>query len=81
MRDDTVGRSIQHSDLDRSSAERETETASASLSKDLALQLLGLMKKVTEKKVSSQTVNAACNCASEIHKILKLNFEMRRRGL
>jgi hypothetical protein len=56
-------------------------TGSESLSKDLALQLLGLMKKVTAKKVTSQTVNAACNCASEIHKILKLNFEMKRRGL
>lgn len=64
--------------LSKTPPEPETSTA---LSKDLALQLLSLMKSVTAKEVTAQTVNAACGCASEIHKILKLNYEMKRNGL
>lgn len=43
----------------------------------VSLRLLGLMKSVT-KEVNPQSVNAACNCASEIHKMLKLSV-MRNR--
>lgn len=51
------------------------EKPSDTLSTDVATQLLALMKAVT-KEVNPQTVNAACNCASEIHKILTLGFKM-----
>ena len=49
------------------------------LSKDLAKHLLELSKKVTSEEVTPQTVNAACQCASELHKIMRLNWEMRSR--
>jgi hypothetical protein len=59
----------------------ESPETSASLSRDLAMQLLTLMKRVTASDVTPSTVNAACNCASEIHKILRLNHEMKKYGL
>lgn len=48
------------------------------LSRDLARHLLDLSKKVTEKAVTPKTVNAACQCAAELYKIMKLNWEMKR---
>lgn len=50
------------------------------LSMSIAEHLLDLMKSVTKDSVSPKTVNAACQCASELHKLMKLNLEMRRRG-
>ena len=48
------------------------------LSKELSLHLLKLAKQVTESEVTPQTVNAACQCAAELYKIMKLNWEMKR---
>lgn len=39
----------------------------------VSLHLLGLMKTVVKNEITPSTVNAACNCAAEIHKILKLS--------
>lgn len=65
----------------KQSARPGSQEVSVSLSKDLATQLLDLMKKVTKDEITPDTVNAACNCASEIHKILKLNFQMKQQGI
>lgn len=54
---------------------------SKNLNRDLAGQLLDLMTRVTKDDVTPDTVNAACNCAAQIHKILKLNFDMQKEGL
>lgn len=47
--------------------------------------LEGLMTKVTEKDCTSETVNAACNCAGRITDLLRLHIEIERmkikRGL
>lgn len=45
------------------------------LSTTVATQLLDLMQAVTKEEVTPETVNAACNCAKEIHKIIRLNME------
>jgi hypothetical protein len=45
------------------------------------MQLLSLMKLVVKEEVNPKTVAAACQCASEIHKILRLNFEMMKKGI
>ncbi len=81
MQDNGEGKTIQAPDSGSSLTKQGSQETSISLSKDLASQLLGLMKKVTDKEISAQTVNSACNCASEIHKILKLNLEMKKHGL
>jgi hypothetical protein len=49
------------------------------LSRDLSIHLLGLAKKVTETEITPATVNAACQCAAELYKIMKLNWEMKGR--
>lgn len=49
------------------------------LSKDLATHLLSLSKQVVAKEITPKTVNAACQCASELYKIMKLNWEMRNK--
>lgn len=36
------------------------------------------MTKVTEDEVTSETVNAACNCADKITDILKVHIEVER---
>jgi len=52
---------------------QENQETFENLPMSVSLQLLGLMKKVVAKEINPETVNAACNCASEIHKILKLS--------
>lgn len=49
------------------------------LSKNLAEHLLNLAKKVTEQEITPKTVSAACQCAGELYKIMKLNWEMKNR--
>jgi hypothetical protein len=48
------------------------------LLKNVSMQLYELMKKVVKDDVNPKTVSAACNCASEIHKMLKLNRDILR---
>ena len=62
------------------SKQLEKKESSESLSRNLSLELLQLMKDVTRTEVSAETVNAACNCASQIHKILRLNLDMKKAG-
>lgn len=63
----------------KSVALQEQET-SPSLSKNLATELMGLIVKVNEAGVTPETVNASCNAAAQIHKILRLNFDMKKDG-
>lgn len=71
---------IRHSDSGKQLQTLENQATSENLAKNLGMQLLSNMKKVTENEVTPATVNAACNCASEIHKLLKINLEMKREG-
>lgn len=58
----------------------EKPSTSESLSKNLATELMGLIRKVNEHGVTAETVNASCNAAAQIHKILRLNFDMKKDG-
>ena len=40
--------------------------------------LEGLMTQVTDKNVTPDTVNAACNCADKIVDILRLHLDVER---
>lgn len=55
----------------------EIQVTSENLPRDVCMQLYNLMKQVVCDDINPKTVNAACGCASEIHKILKLNKEMQ----
>lgn len=67
---DSVQKLQRHEDL----------VTSESLPKNVSMQLYKLMKKVVENEVNPKTVGAACSCAAEICKILKLNHEIRKSG-
>lgn len=54
---------------------------SENLPKNVSMRLYELMTTVVSQEVTPSTVHAACACASEIHKILKLNLDMKRIGL
>lgn len=54
---------------------------SQSLPQSVSVQLVGLMRQVTEKEVTPTTVRAACECARVVNELLKTNLEMIRRGL
>lgn len=62
------------------SARPATQSPSIQLSKDLAGLLMGLIKDVNKEGVTPETVNASCNAAAQIYKILRLNFEMKKEG-
>lgn len=64
-------------DSEKQLAMQENQATFENLPTSVSLQLLELMKKVVAKEVTPQTVNAACNCASEIHKILKLSTSIK----
>jgi len=51
---------------------------SENLPKNVCMKLYDLMEKVVDSDVNPKTVNAACSCAAEIYKILKLNHEMTK---
>ena len=57
-----------------------TQVTSESLPKSVSMQLYALMNKVVEQEINPSTVKAACACALEIHRMLKLNHEIRRGG-
>ncbi len=61
-------------------SEVETQSASVALSKDLAKSLMGLIKDVNINGVTPETVNASCNAAAQIYKILRLNYDMKKEG-
>jgi hypothetical protein len=46
--------------------------------KEVVTTLNGLMKRVTEKECTAETVNAACNCASQITQLLRVHLDVER---
>ena len=56
----------------------DAPVTSENLPKNVSLQLFDLMKQVVADDVNPKTVLAACKCATEIHRMLKLNQEIRR---
>lgn len=72
---------LTHSSDSGVKSEVANPSESRSLSKDLAGSLMGLIKDVNKDGVTPETVNASCNCAAQIYKILRLNFEMKKEGL
>jgi len=58
----------------------EGRKQSKSLSRNIAGHLLHLMKEVTKEKVNPSTVNAACNCASQLYKIMSLQLKIKEVG-
>jgi len=73
--------SNQLSDCAKPSAKPVVMETSSNLNLDLSKRLLNLFDSVTQGPMDIAKVSAACNCASEIHKLLRLNFDMKRHGL
>lgn len=46
--------------------------------KEVVTTLNSLMKKVTETDCTPETVNAACNCASQITQLLRVHLDVER---
>lgn len=46
--------------------------------REVVTTLNSLMNRVTEKDVTADTVNAACNCASQITQLLRVHLEVER---
>lgn len=69
-----------HSSASGMTSEVGTQRESSQLSKNLAVKLMSLIEDVNKDGVSAETVNASCNAAAQIYKILRLNFEMKKEG-
>lgn len=46
--------------------------------RDIVFTLRDLMKEVTSKDVTSETVHAACNCADKINDLLRIHLDAER---
>lgn len=57
---------------------QKTEVSDVFDSKEIVQTLSGLMKRVTAEKCDSDTVNAACNCASQITQLLRVHLDVER---
>lgn len=64
--------------LDHKLLEQEIAVNSENLPRNVSMQLYDLMKQVVKNDVTPATVKAACLCATEIHRMLKLNQEIRK---
>lgn len=51
------------------------------LSKNIAEHLIGCMEKMNDEDLTPVRVNAICNCASQLHKVMRLNVDMYRMGI
>lgn len=60
---------------------QENQKTSENYSVLLMKELMRLIKEINKDNITVDSVNASCNAACEIHKILKLNFEMIKEGL
>lgn len=69
-----------HSSVSGPTSEVKIQPESSGLSKSLAMQLMGLITDVNKDGVTPETVNASCNAASQIYKLLRLNYEMKKDG-
>ena len=58
----------------------EDQTTSENLSMSLINELMRLIKQINKDQISVESVNASCNAATAIHKLLKLNFDMMKDG-
>jgi hypothetical protein len=79
MRKNTEG-AVQSLASEKQLQRPEDQEKSENLPQSVSMQLLSLMKEVVREDVNPSTVNSACKCASEIHKMIKLNLEMKRSG-
>jgi hypothetical protein len=68
----------QHLELGKSLQKPGNQPTSENLSLNLINELMMLIKQINKDKISVESVNASCNAATAIHKLLKLNFEMMK---
>jgi hypothetical protein len=72
---------LQVLDLETKSLKHVEPAISENLPKNVSLKLYELMIKVVESEVNPKTVQAACACATEIHRMLKLNLEIKKNNI
>lgn len=72
---------IPSTDSQESLPTQETPMTLSPLSKNIAELLLESMKEMHNRPTTPQTVSSICECASELHKLMRLNWEMRSKGL
>ena len=65
-------------DLSQKLHQQEGVVTSENLPKNVCLKLYSLMKEVVTEDVTPKTVSAACNCAAEISKLLRLNHDISK---
>lgn len=67
-------------DSEKQLQKQEKPQTSVGLSKNLSMKLISLIEDVNKCGVTPETVNASCNAAAQIHKLLKLNYDMKKDG-
>lgn len=57
---------------------QKADTSEIFDTKEVVTTLNKLMNRVTEKDCTSDTVNAACNCANQITQLLRVHLDVER---
>lgn len=64
----------------RSGISEKAGSQQENLSVTVVRQLVNLMENVVKTDINPKTVNAACNCANAIHKMILLNLSLKKQG-
>jgi len=79
MQENGVVKSNPKSQSETQLLKQDEQEISENLPTHVSMQLYGLMKSVTKDKITPETVNAACNCASQICKIIDLSIKAEKK--
>jgi hypothetical protein len=80
MHENSDTKEIQASQSEMPYVKPKERVTSENLLKHVCLQLHESMTKVVAEKVTPDNVKAACLCAGEIYKLLKLNLEIEKQS-
>lgn len=76
--DDDLKKRNQSMDIQKKDERKEVQVSEVFDTKEVVSTLNGLMKRVTQEECSANTVNAACNCASQIVQLLRVHLDVER---
>lgn len=78
MQDNIAEKSNHKSQLETQLTKQEELEISENLPMHVSMQLYKLMNKIVKDEVNPDNVNAACNCAAQICKMLDITFKAEK---
>jgi hypothetical protein len=80
MQSSIAEKSSHKSQSENTLTKQEEQEISENLPMHVSMQLYKLMNRVVKDDVNADNVNAACNCAAQICKMLDITFKAEKMG-